>query len=668
MRAWRTIYKKELVDTLRDRRTLATMLLVPMVGYPIALLVTSETIAVHQQRGESREVHAVIGGELPPAAIEALEKGKRIDARVTRFSETSTTALEARVRELLGGGDVDVVIMPRARAKEALLENGTAELTLYYDVTASYADAALSRVEDALGDYGRSLRDERMRRLGVAPTTARPIALVRRSVSTDSEVGNNIASSVLPALVLLFIAISCFYPAVDLTAGEKERKTLATLLTAPVRPMEIVIGKYLAVVTVGTIAGLLNVLVLGLTLIRVFAQSSEHASAALAISPLTMIALLFCVFLIALPIGALMLLTATLARSFRDASTLLTPVLLVATVPAVFASMPGFELTPFLGMIPLANAALLMKALVMGKASASLSLLVVASTVVATALLLFLAGRIFTDERVLFSTEGRRADLRSVLVAPPPIAVSTALALAGVVFVANYYGSVFGGENVLLGVVITQLLAHAVPAVVLAQWMRRLIDARALLSLRVPGARFWVAALLLGAGAWLGVSIPSAWFTSVFVPGQEQAAEAFRAMLGIDRVALPAAIGVLAVLPAIAEELLFRGALLGLLVRSLQPRTALIMQAVLFGLMHGSIFRLVPTGMLGLLLGVLALRSRSIWPGVIAHAMTNTALLVIDRLGPTWLKETISAPTPFALAGLALVALALYLSRGTKTE
>ncbi|MCK6548457.1 ABC transporter permease subunit [Myxococcota bacterium] len=619
----RTIYKKELVDTLRDRRTLAMMLLVPMVGYPLALLATSETISVMAERAEAREVHAVVAGALPKGTVEALERAPKLTVRV----ETTTVATSSLTvaRALLADEDADVVLFAEAGAADALDGAGTARIT--------------------------------------PPSTARPLRVERRSLATGADVGNQLASTMLPALVLVFIAISCFYPAVDLTAGEKERKTLATLLTAPVRPLDIVVGKYLAVVTVGTLAGLLNVLVLALTLFRVIAAHPDRASAAFSIGPGTWIALFFSVLLVALPVGALMLATATLARSFRDASTLLTPVLLLTTAPAVMASMPSFELTGTFAVVPLANAALLMKALILGRATLGLSAVVVAATFVTTAAILLFAARIFTDERVLFSTEGKRADLTTVLVAPPPIAVSTALVLASVVFVGNYYGGLVGGDLEPAGiVVVTQLVAHVLPATLFALWLRPHIRPSELLALSPPRPLGLAAGVVLGLGAWLGISLPAAWLGALFLPGQREAAEALRAALGLDQLPFVVALAVLAVLPAIAEELVFRGALFGLLRRSVSPITALVAQALVFGAMHGSVFRVLPTGALGVALGLLVVRTGSIWPAVVAHALTNGILLTIDRLGTPDAADLLSGPTPLALAGVAAVAAGLALA------
>jgi sodium transport system permease protein len=653
----KAIYKKELLDTLRDRRTLATMLLVPMVGYPLTLIFTSETIAVRQREGAARTISVMASREVPEALAEALGRNSALHV------ERSHVATATNARAVLATGDVDVLLTAPFGSTDVLSSTGTVDLTVFYDLTRAHSDSAIIRVEEALKTVAADMRDDRLRIRRLPPSIAEPLSLETKSVSTDSEVGNNLAGSILPALVVLFIAVSSFYPAVDLTAGEKERKTLATLLCAPVAPIDLVAGKYLAVLTVGTFAGMLNVVVLALTLLRVIASGAPASNApTFALSVSMMFGLLGCVVLVAMPIAALMLLFGTLARSFRDASNLLTPVILLSSVPSVMASLPGTELTARSALVPLANAALLMKAILLGRADAGSAVIAVVSTLVVTAMLLLFAARTFADERVLFSTEGKRADLKSVLFSPPPLGVSTALAFSGLAFVATYYaGLLSSGSAPLPLVVLTQLLAHFLPALLLAKWLAPSIAPKELLLLRAPPPIVLVSAVLIGAGAWLGLSLPIAWLTEVLLPGQEEAARAFSEALGIHRIPLYASILAFAVLPAIAEELAFRGVVLSLLSRTLSPRTALLVQALIFGAMHGSIYRILPTAMLGLLLGLLAQRSRSILPGMLAHALTNAILLSLERVGPPRLLEEISKPTPYALAGVLLVGIGFVL-------
>ncbi len=655
-----TIYKKEVVDTLRDRRTLATMLLVPMVSYPLLVLFVSEVASVEQAAAASRQVAVRTLGPVPQPVLEAITSTASIRWAGAGAKVDST---KEGARALLVDEEIDVVLAASATAAAALEALGTAHLTIYFDETRPFAHQSVELVRERLTELALDLRDMRMAALDLDTATARPLSIRSRSIATSSQVGSQIASLYLPMLILFFVALSSFYPAVDLTAGEKERGTLATLLTAPIRPLEIVWGKYLAVVTIGTLAGLLNVAVISATLARAVSGGGDAVKASLPEVNLPMVlGLLIAVMVLAALIGAVMLVSATFARSFRDANNLLAPVLLVTMAPALLGVLPRVQLTPAMAAVPVANGVLLMKGLLTQNVQWSSAAVVVASTMAYTALLLALAARVFADERVLFSTEGRRADFSTLVLAPPAPGPGAAVAFAAMVFIGNYYGALLvTGLPAVLGVVCVQLAVHTGGALAFTRWLRQ--PFAEMLRLAPPLPIAFAAAALIGLGAWLGLSLPVLWLQDALLSGQAEAAESLKSSLGIDGVALPLLILSLAIVPALGEELVFRGAILGLLEKRWTPTSALIGQAVLFGLMHGSVFRFLPTALLGLVLGHLAKKTGSVWPGVLAHAMTNAIALSLDRLAPAMVERHLATPSALALAGLAILAAGLWLLR-----
>jgi sodium transport system permease protein len=478
-------------------------------------------------------------------------------------------------------------------------------------------------------------------------------------------------------LILVFIAISCFYPAIELTAGEKERGTLATLLTAPVEAAEIVMGKYLVVMTIGILAGLLNVSVMTLTVLRAVAGAAERGAeapvAALPhLTPGLVLGLLAAVVLVAAVVAAVMLLAATFARSFRDANSLLTPVLLVVLAPAFLASFPSAALDARWAAVPIAGPVLWMKALLLDKAVGSEALGVVVSSAGTAFLLLGLATRVFGDERVLFASEGRRADARTLLLGAPQLGPGSALAFASVLFIGNFFlGAVLVPLHPLAAVLATQLVLHAGASWAFARWTR----APELLSVGRPeggAARALAAAVLIGGAAWIGCSMPLVWLQGALVPGQEAASAALKGNLSLEGTPLVVVVLALAVVPAIAEELAFRGVVLGALSTRLRPASAILLSALLFAISHGSLFRLLPTLVLGVLLGLIARRTRTLWPSMLAHALNNGILLALDRASPEAV-ERLGAPTAWAAAGAAavtvgVIALGIRLTRTTSAS
>lgn len=649
------VYQKELLDTLRDRRTLAAMILVPMVVYPATLLITTETIVGQEKASGDGVVHVGAAPDLPDDLHRFLQEEPKL-----ALTTLSTSAFGARQARAALKDDLHVLMVLSATSAVALSEGGTAEVTLYVDDTQPSGDAPRARLQAVLRRYSEHTRDLRLKSRGLSPAMARPLSVQVRTVATDKEQGNHLLSLILPSLVLLFVALSSLYPAIDLTAGEKERKTLGTLLTSPVALSDIVLGKLLAVVTVGTFAGMLNVAALGLTFLRVMHSTPAAAKVSFDVGLGTALGLMGAVLAAAFPLGALMLLFASFARSFRDANLLLTPVLLIAMLPAGVVMLPGAELNSGFCLVPIANAALWMKALLSGPTPPDRVLLVLLSSAGMTAVLAAGVVRAFSDERALFSSEGRRADFARLLLEPPRPGLGAALAFVAVGFAVSFFVSLVVSEPPMASLVVTQVLGYLLPAYLVARWMAGSGHAHRLLATQGPSRWAALGGLVLGLSAWLGLSTPGGWLTEWLIPGQAEAGQALAAALGVDQQPLWVLLICVALLPALAEELAFRGVVFHLLGAG---RGAVLGQAVLFGLVHGSIYRFLPTFVLGLVLGQLRRRSGSVWPGILAHALTNGIIVGVHRLAPPAWEKALSSPSSWALVGLAGVGLAGLLLR-----
>lgn len=668
-----TIARKELVDSLRDRRTLVTMLLLPMVIYSGSILVSAEVAMSEKQAADEQIFRLASLTPLPKRLVQDFQEleGFEFKSSIKSTFASTASASDAKLQEIaktsIEENDIDFLIVPSSTAAFALDTLRTAKLTLYFDQTRPYAQEGVERLREQIRSISSTIREERLEGLGLDESTIQPVRLSVHSISSSSDVGGHAASMLLPFLLLFFIALSSFYPAVDLTAGEKERGTLATLLTTPITAVEIVFGKYLAVVSIGTLTGLLNVGAMGLTLWRALGSSEDKSKLPLPDIGLSEIfALLVAVVLTAMLLGGIMLVSAALARSFRDANNLLTPVLFIALTPAIFAILPRSSLTAKWAAVPIANCVLLMKGILTKDWALSAAFVVVISTAAYTALLLILAARIFSDERALFSLEGPRADFSHVFSEPPQPGLGAAFTLVAIIFIGNYYGGLLiESWSVSLGIITNQLLFQFIPALGLAYWMRHRTPFKSNLGIAQPSqaSKAYAAGTLFGLGAWLGISTPILWLQEILIPGMKKSAESLSDALGINDTPLPLLIFSLAVVPAIVEEISFRGVIFGQLKARLSINSALILQAVLFGIVHGSIYRFFPTACLGLVLGWLALKTKSIWPGVIAHLLTNGIAVVLGTQVDANVVESLSEPNYWALLGLFLVFLGITVAR-----
>jgi sodium transport system permease protein len=238
----------------------------------------------------------------------------------------------------------------------------------------------------------------------VQPVKADPVDL-----DFQKDLGPLIASRLLPIILLTMLIIGALYPAVDLTAGEKERGTLETLLVAAVRPVDVMAAKYLTVSLVAVVTALANLAAMGVTF-GMGISLGGPASTSFQLSAGQVLTMLVCLVPAALLLSGISLAVASTARTFKEGQSLMSPVMLACLAPALLSQMPGIELNPVTALIPLLNVALLIKAAVLGTASALEVLLTSLSVLAFAALALKVAASAFNSEVFRFGgTEGWRA-------------------------------------------------------------------------------------------------------------------------------------------------------------------------------------------------------------------------------------------------------------------
>ncbi|HSY41552.1 MAG TPA: ABC transporter permease subunit, partial [Polyangia bacterium] len=366
---------KELRETLRDRRTLAVMVLFPLVIYPLVSLVTAQVLAARAARIEAHVARVAVIG--PPALAGELRR---------RLAGTELVVVASGGRADLAANRVDAIaeVKPGAAGKPP-------EVRLLYDETREESTSARDRVEQALaGPAGGA--------------NCKPaFAVATAGIAARTQVSGYMLSKILPLVVVVMVMLGAFHPAIDITAGERERSTLETTLSAPIDRASLMGGKVLAVATLASLTGVLNLASMSLTVLEgthLIAGGAKaaipwaRAAAAFAVVPPT--AFLFASVMVA--IGAL-------ARSFKEAQTLLTPVYFLCMAPALTAGLGDFQLTGVSAWIPGVGVTLLARDLILGHASLGVTLAVLVSTALYGAAALALAARLYDSERLFFADE-----------------------------------------------------------------------------------------------------------------------------------------------------------------------------------------------------------------------------------------------------------------------
>jgi sodium transport system permease protein len=243
-----------------------------------------------------------------------------------------------------------------------------ATVTVLYTERHDESTEALRRLKEVLEKVNHGALKVRLAEAKLPDAFAEPVLTQAKDIDFDQNLGPLIASRILPTLLIMMLFIGAFYPAIDVTAGEKERGTLETLLVAPVHPMQVMAAKYLTVSIISIAAAVANLLSMAATFAFGISLGESH-QAAVTFAPSQLLMMAACLLPAALMVSGVSLAIAALARSFKEAQSLLTPVMLIAIFPGMAAMVPGVELNNVTALIPLLNLALLVKAVVLGTAA-----------------------------------------------------------------------------------------------------------------------------------------------------------------------------------------------------------------------------------------------------------------------------------------------------------
>ncbi|MFC3834605.1 MULTISPECIES: ABC transporter permease [Deinococcus] len=408
---WR-IAARDLLSTIRDRRTLTATILMPLLLIPLFTLglplLLGNLIGGQQQ---ARQKLGVVG-TLPAALSTALTRDERLgDGTLVRAGVTLVPVTDARAA--VQAGTVDAAVRP-ATAIPTRAGAGQGTLEVYAKLNNLRAQAgAYSKVQDVVTAYNRTLTIERLKALGLDAGVLTPVTIRSVDASPPQEQRSGQLAFLIPMLMLQFILSGAMATAVDATAGEKERGTLESLLVAPVRRGEVVAGKLLATTITALTSACFSVLgfILSGVLVAAFTrgrtgQGSEITQAMggqLTLSVGGALALLGVSLSAALVISALLITVGIYARSFKEAQTYIAPFTLGIVLPAVLLQFSDFlTLGAGLYALPLFGGMLSLLEIVRGSVNGVHVLLAIAANLIGTVLLGLLARRSFGREEIIF--------------------------------------------------------------------------------------------------------------------------------------------------------------------------------------------------------------------------------------------------------------------------
>lgn len=710
----RRLVLKELREILRDRRTIITLVVMPILIYPLLAMVFQRflltSIAVDQDIEyvigvDSEIAEQILVGQLEEGRMELDQRTEaeaaRRDAQHPAKHEADrgawaadcdgvpenappklyTVALPAEDLERhVVDSSLHLAVLAR-RELDADADQGLhmpMKWELVYRAGSPTSEAALHLVESRLQAFNEANLDQQLERLGVV--AALPAATSRHPISFSGAPIFSLAA-LIPLILVLMTVTGAVYPAIDLTAGERERGTLETLIAAPVPRLGLLLAKYVAVLTVALLTALVNLAGMAITAHSTGLAASLFGGGGMSLPVVLKVLLLLGLF--AAFFSAILLALTSYARSFKEAQAYIIPLMLLCLVPGVLCLIPSLEFKGWMAVTPLVNIVMLGRDLLEGSVVTSLAVAAVCSTVFYVAAAIALAARIFGTDAILYGSQATWSDLVRRPTAPQPAASLPAAMFCLALMFSCYF--VLGSglarspemsmdRRLVVGALITAMVFGGIPVAIATLGRVRWTSG---LGLSRAGVASVLAAGLLGLVLWpaahevflvserLGLS----------VLGTAQMAAAKTLLEQWQGLPIWLILLTLAVVPGVFEELCFRGFLFSSLRTVLASGWTVLVSALLFGLFHEVLTpgRFLASACLGLVLGWVRLRTRSVLPGMVLHVVHNGLLLSMaywhdDLIARGWgIEEQVHLPAAWlAAAAIGIVVAAGILAATTR--
>ena len=389
MRNFAVVLAKECRDNVRDKRTILAAFSIAVLG-PV-MFVALMSLVLTSTLGETRESFrlAIVGADHAPQLV----------AHLSQYNVELAPITTDDPRAAVGNGDEELVLVIGADYPERYRAGEVVSVTLVHDSSQmGSARRNFSRVQQMIAQYAHKLGVLRIQLRGLDPALLTPIQVAEIDTASPAARAVTILG-MLPYLLVLVVFMGGFYLAIDATAGEREHGSLEPLLSQPVSRTELVLGKIAAACVFSAISTVLFLVSLALSVPFV---PLHRVGMSLGIDPLTGLAM----FGVSIPLialgAALLTAVASFARSYKEAQTYLSIVILVPTLPLIITQLLGFTPGNLLMLVPSLSQATLITGLIKGEAVslAHLGLSVVGTSALAV-LLAWLAVALYRRERML---------------------------------------------------------------------------------------------------------------------------------------------------------------------------------------------------------------------------------------------------------------------------
>lgn len=384
------IYLKEILDLLRDRRTIISMVVFPLLVMPMIFLGLNYFLFRSINRAKDKQFSIALKQE---TGLEGMTTSLEQAGFKVKPSDDPRRAVENKETELgvyVGG------------------ETNSPAIRIYADQSQLEVTVAGGRIEAALNQLKEARIKNELQRAGVPERILTPFTVEKVNTAPPQKMSGMFIGTIIGYMFVMFMLMGAMYPAIDMTAGEKERRTMEMLLSSPAGRGEIVLGKILVAITASFMTTVLAIIsfrvssILGMKAIS--SGQQPQLMMQLSLDAKTFVLIFVSVIPMAVLSATLMIAIATMAKSYKEAQSYLAPLLLIAIIPAMVSLLPGVKLNPGMALIPIVNFSLLIKELILGDWSWISFTLTVLSNLIYAAMAFTAAVMVFKNERILFRT------------------------------------------------------------------------------------------------------------------------------------------------------------------------------------------------------------------------------------------------------------------------
>ena len=618
----RTIFKKEIIDIIRDKKTLFMGIVLPLILYPLLMIIMTQIMTISMNSIENDDINIAFE-KYPSKELITLIKNYDSDGAINIVKSKN-------YKKDLEKGIIDAYVDIKEKNK---IEN----YKIYIDSSKENSSTVNSKLEDIFNTYKEKKVKDKIEQLQLnVEETLEPVVYSTIDLAKTEEVAGLLLGQILPLILIMGVLLGALYPAIDSMAGEKERGTLETLFTLPISNLELVMGKYMAVSLCAIVTAILNVVSILMTLIYILSTgniSGQLLSNNFNISALSgpLFITLICICLFAMVISAVSMCVCSLAKSFKDAQNYITPVMFLVLIPSYASMIPNLNLDRTTSIIPVVNISLLIKSVLSNNANLSLIALVFISNFAFVILSVILLSKLFNSEEILFGNNRnfsfleKRSNIKKGTM--PSVSDGVILYSVGLVLLI-YVGSYIQLKLKMTGIVLTQVMIISLP-LLFAYYIKS--DFKKVFSLKLPKIKHLFGAACL----WFGTYLLAMVITNIimyYFPQNQEIVEGLNNALFIKNNLLLNLL-IVAAMPAVCEEIFFRGFILTSFKNNKKSyRGAIIFSGILFGLMHMDFIRIVPTSILGIAFAYAVCKTNSIGVSMFMHFLNNGFAVVVTHI------------------------------------